>query len=159
VSPAWRKALTDLVIQCRYSPIRHTQRNPTERVMCELAIREPYIGESAGRFGYPVQILSYPSPAEQSYPAHYARARHSRGLHIGKSCTIWISSSGTPLSVTRKVILPSALCASSLFVSPACRKALADLSIQCRYSPIRHPQNNRNERVMFELAVREPCIC
>ncbi|PNF28428.1 hypothetical protein B7P43_G15944 [Cryptotermes secundus] len=35
-SPTWRRALSDLGIQCRYSPIRHPESNPTERVMREL---------------------------------------------------------------------------------------------------------------------------
>jgi hypothetical protein len=35
-SPSWKKALSDLGIQTRYSPIRHPESNPTERVMREL---------------------------------------------------------------------------------------------------------------------------
>jgi hypothetical protein len=35
-SPAWRKALAELGIECKYSPIRHPESNPTERVMGEL---------------------------------------------------------------------------------------------------------------------------
>jgi hypothetical protein len=35
-SPAWQKALAELGIQCKYSPIRHPESNPTERVMREL---------------------------------------------------------------------------------------------------------------------------
>jgi hypothetical protein len=35
-SPAWQKALAELGIQCRYSPIRHPESNPTERIMREL---------------------------------------------------------------------------------------------------------------------------
>jgi hypothetical protein len=35
-SPAWQKALAELGIQCRYSPIRHPESNPTERVMREM---------------------------------------------------------------------------------------------------------------------------
>jgi hypothetical protein len=145
-------------MQCSYCRISHTQSKPTERVICVLAIREPCMSESAGRFGYPVQVLPNPSPTEQLFRARYARARNSRGLHGGKRWTIWISSAGTPLAVTRKTILQSALCASSQFASPAWRLALADLGIQCRYSLIRHPQCNPNERVMRDLAFRVPCM-
>jgi hypothetical protein len=35
-SPAWQRALADMGIQCKYSPIRHPESNPTERVMREL---------------------------------------------------------------------------------------------------------------------------
>jgi hypothetical protein len=35
-SPAWQKALAEMGIQCKYSPIRHPESNPTERVMREL---------------------------------------------------------------------------------------------------------------------------
>jgi transposase InsO family protein len=35
-SPAWQKALAELGIQCKYSPIRHPVSNPTERIMREL---------------------------------------------------------------------------------------------------------------------------
>jgi hypothetical protein len=35
-SPSWRKALSELGIETRYSPIRHPESNPTERVMREL---------------------------------------------------------------------------------------------------------------------------
>jgi hypothetical protein len=35
-SPSWRKALGDLGIRTQYSPIRHPESNPTERVMREL---------------------------------------------------------------------------------------------------------------------------
>jgi transposase InsO family protein len=35
-SPSWRKALSELGIQAIYSPIRHPESNPTERVMREL---------------------------------------------------------------------------------------------------------------------------
>jgi hypothetical protein len=35
-SPAWKKTLSDLNIDVRYSPIRHPESNPTERVMREL---------------------------------------------------------------------------------------------------------------------------
>lgn len=36
-SPSWKKALSNLNISVRYSPIRHPQSNPTERIMRELA--------------------------------------------------------------------------------------------------------------------------
>jgi hypothetical protein len=36
-SPSWRKALSELDIQVRYSPIRHPESNPTERIMRELS--------------------------------------------------------------------------------------------------------------------------
>jgi transposase InsO family protein len=35
-SPSWQKALAELGIKCKYSPIRHPESNPTERVMREL---------------------------------------------------------------------------------------------------------------------------
>jgi hypothetical protein len=35
-SPSWVKGLSDLGIEVRYSPIRHPESNPTERVMREL---------------------------------------------------------------------------------------------------------------------------
>jgi transposase InsO family protein len=35
-SPTWQKALADLGIQYKYSPIRHPESNPTERIMREL---------------------------------------------------------------------------------------------------------------------------
>jgi transposase InsO family protein len=35
-SPSWKKTLTELGIQIKYSPIRHPESNPTERVMREL---------------------------------------------------------------------------------------------------------------------------
>ncbi|PNF28365.1 hypothetical protein B7P43_G17307 [Cryptotermes secundus] len=35
-SPSWKKALNELGIQTRFSPIRHPESNPTERVMREL---------------------------------------------------------------------------------------------------------------------------
>jgi hypothetical protein len=35
-SPSWRKALSEMRIQTRYSPIRHPESNPAERVMREL---------------------------------------------------------------------------------------------------------------------------
>jgi transposase InsO family protein len=157
-SPARRKTLADLVIQCRYSPIHHPQRNHTERDMCDFPIREPCLGESARRFFYPVQILPYPPTAKQSHLARIARARNSRVLYGGKRWPIWLSSAGILISATRKPILPSTLCAISQFASPAWRKSLPNLGIQCRYSYIRHPQSNPTERVMRELAIREPCM-
>jgi hypothetical protein len=126
--------------------------------MCEHAIREHNLADSAGRFGYTLQVLTYTSHAKQTYVARYARARNSRALHGAKRWPIWVSSAGTSLTATHISTLVSALCASSQFASPSLRKALAYLGTQCRYSPIRHPQNNPNERVMFELAFREPCI-
>jgi transposase InsO family protein len=36
-SPSWRKSLSDLNIAVKYSPIRHPQSNPTERIMRELS--------------------------------------------------------------------------------------------------------------------------
>jgi hypothetical protein len=142
--------VADLGSLCRYSPIRHTQINPTERVMCELAIHEPCMAESAGQLGYTVQIFPYPSPAKQPYEARYARAEHG-----GKLWPIWLSSADTPLSVNRRAILTSALCASLQFARPACRKVLADLDIQCRYSSIHHTKNNLTEHVMCEQSIRE----
>jgi hypothetical protein len=126
--------------------------------MHEIAIRRPCMAESADRFGYSVQVLPYPPPAEQSYRARFARARNSRELHCGKRWPIWVSFACTPLSVTRKAILPTSLCLSKQFASPVWRKALADLGIQCRYSPIRHTQSFPPERVMCELAIREACM-
>jgi transposase InsO family protein len=35
-SPAWQKALAELGIKCKYSPIRHPESNPAERIMREL---------------------------------------------------------------------------------------------------------------------------
>jgi transposase InsO family protein len=35
-SPSWKKTLIELGIQIKYSPIRHPESNPTERVMREL---------------------------------------------------------------------------------------------------------------------------
>ncbi|PNF40755.1 hypothetical protein B7P43_G18308, partial [Cryptotermes secundus] len=35
-SPAWQKALAELGIQCKYSPIQHPESNPIERIMREL---------------------------------------------------------------------------------------------------------------------------
>jgi hypothetical protein len=35
-SPAWQKALAEMGIQCKYSPIRHPESNPAERIMREL---------------------------------------------------------------------------------------------------------------------------
>jgi transposase InsO family protein len=35
-SPSWKKALADCGIQTKYSPIRHPESNPTERIMREL---------------------------------------------------------------------------------------------------------------------------
>jgi transposase InsO family protein len=35
-SPTWRKSLSELNIAVKYSPIRHPQSNPTERIMREL---------------------------------------------------------------------------------------------------------------------------
>jgi hypothetical protein len=126
--------------------------------MREVAIRETYMSDSAGRFGYTMQVLPYPSPQKQSYRAHYARVRNSRDLHGGKRCPIWVSSAGTSLSATRKATLRSPLCASSQIARPAWRKALADLGIQCTYSIIRHPQSNATERVMREPAIRDSCM-
>jgi transposase InsO family protein len=147
-----------LDIQCRYSPIRQPHSNRTEGVLRELAIHEPSMEESAGLFGNPVQVLPYPSPVKQSYRARYAQARNSRAQHFGKRWQFWVSCAGTPLSATRKETLPSALCVSSQFASTSLQKALADLGVQCRYSPIRHPLRNPTERVKRDIAIREPCI-
>jgi plasmid stabilization system protein ParE len=111
------------------APIRQPQSNPTERVMRELELREPCLAENAGRIGYPVQLLLYPTPAKQPYRARYARARISRALHGAKRWPIWLSSAGTHQSATRKATLPRALCDSSQFASPSWRKALAELDI------------------------------
>jgi transposase InsO family protein len=35
-TPSWRKALAELGIEVKYSPIRHPESNPTERIMREL---------------------------------------------------------------------------------------------------------------------------
>jgi hypothetical protein len=120
-STTWRKALADLGIQCKYSPIRDPQSNPTERVMREFAIREALMAESAGGFEYRLQVHPYPSIVKQSCIARYARARNSRALHVAKRWPIWLSSAGTPLSATRKATLRCAL-----FASITWRKALAD---------------------------------
>jgi hypothetical protein len=37
--------------------------------MRDLAIREPYMAESADRFGYTLHVLLYPSPVKKSYRA------------------------------------------------------------------------------------------
>jgi hypothetical protein len=116
------------------------------------------MAEIAHRFGYPVHVLTNPPHAKQPHRAHYAGARNSRALQGRKHGPIWLSSAGTPLSATRKTTLPSALCASSQFESPARQKTRTDLVIQCRYSPIRQPQSNSSERVMRELAIREPAL-
>jgi transposase InsO family protein len=34
-SPTWQKEVAELGIQCKYSPIRHTETNPTELIMLE----------------------------------------------------------------------------------------------------------------------------
>jgi hypothetical protein len=99
-SPALRKALGDLAIQCRYSHIRHPQSNPTERFIRDLAIREPCMAESADRFRYPVHVLSYPPAAKQPFRARYARAFNSRALHGGKRWPIMVCSAGTPYQST-----------------------------------------------------------
>jgi hypothetical protein len=126
--------------------------------MREHAIREHNMADSAGRFGYTLQVLTYPPHAKQPYRARYARVHNSRALHCGKCWPILVSSAGTPLYATRKETVPSEICVSSQFASPAWRKALADLVIQCSYSHIRHPQNDPTERVMRELAICETCI-
>jgi hypothetical protein len=126
--------------------------------MLELAIREPCMAHSAGRFGYPVQVLPYPPQVKQPYRACFARSPNSRALHGGKRWSICVSCAGTPLYATRKATLPSALCASSQYASNAYRKSLVDLGIQCMSSPIRHPQKNPTERVLRELAIREHFI-
>jgi hypothetical protein len=56
--------------------------------MRDLAIREDCMAESSDQFGYPVQVLLYTPPAEQSYRARYARARNSRALLGGKRSPI-----------------------------------------------------------------------
>jgi hypothetical protein len=126
--------------------------------MRELAIHKPCMVESARLFGNPVQVLPYPSPVKQSYRAGYARAHNSRALHCGKGWRLSVSSAGISLSATRIATLPSALCASSQFASPAWLNVLADWCIQCRYTPIRHPQSNPTQRLMFELSFREPYL-
>ena len=52
-----------------------------------------------------------------------------------------------------KVIKPKVVLSDhgSQFASPTWQKALADLGIQCRYSPIRHPESNPAKRIMREL--------
>jgi hypothetical protein len=78
-------ALADLAIQCKYSPIRHTQSNPTERVMRQLVIHEHCMADSAARFVYTLHVITYPSPVKQSYTVRYARARNSRALYLLKA--------------------------------------------------------------------------
>jgi hypothetical protein len=35
-SPTWKTTITDLSNEVRYSPLRHPESNPTERIMREL---------------------------------------------------------------------------------------------------------------------------
>jgi hypothetical protein len=53
----------------------------------------------------------------------------------------------------QKVIKPEVILSDhgSQFASPSWRKALGELGIQCKYSPIRHPESNPAERIMREL--------
>jgi hypothetical protein len=139
------------------TPLSVTCRKTLTSALCSSSqfARTAY-AESSCRFGYPVQVIFYLPPAKQPYRARYARARKSRALHSGKRWPILVSFAGTPVSVTRRAILPSALCASLQFARPAWRKELDDLNIQCRYSPISHTQRNPTESLMCELASREP---
>jgi hypothetical protein len=60
-----------------------------------------------------------------------------------------------------KVIQPEIILSDhgSQFASPTWRKALAELGIQCRYSPIRHPESNPTERIMRELSKNFKIYC
>ncbi|PNF18243.1 hypothetical protein B7P43_G16458 [Cryptotermes secundus] len=53
----------------------------------------------------------------------------------------------------QRVITPEVILSDrgSQFASPAWQKALAELGIQCKYCPIRHPESNPTERIMREL--------
>jgi transposase InsO family protein len=53
----------------------------------------------------------------------------------------------------QKVIKPTVILSDheSQFASPAWQKEMADLGIQCKCSPIRHPESNPTERIMREL--------
>jgi hypothetical protein len=141
------------------TPLSVTLRATLQSALCASSqFENPAWRKTLLRFSYPVQVLHYPPHAKQPYRAHYARARNSIAPQGGKRWPIWLSSANTPLSANRKAILLSANCASSQFASPAWRKSLPNLGIQCRYSHIRHPQRNPTERVMRELAFREPCM-
>jgi transposase InsO family protein len=52
-----------------------------------------------------------------------------------------------------KVIQPEIILSDhgSQFASPTWQKALAELGIQCKYSPLLHPENKPTERIMREL--------